>query len=390
MARSPKQSKQSLKNLKKALPWRSPDEARLVRMFVWKYLLGQGPQCCPFALARWLGIQESYIRLLRKKLPLDEAAFLAEAERTGAPTLEALRAARIKSRSMRAQGLLRIQPRLKTINEPVTGRLKEIPAKPNAVTLVLDGKIPLEPPGPGPTPHRGGRPKKRRRKKRTGKFCSREQALANLRKGRPPRYWRGPAESRLVRMFVWQWLLGRGPYCSQCALARWLGVSDTYVRDLKKKLPADPVTGLADFLREVGRSGVPTLDALARARDESRSMRDLNLLRTQRAYRTIKSGEYAGTVAYEWIHTTPSNVTLALDGLTPLQPPRPSPRWPRRAAPGQVNPLAPATNLPAKVEDASPPAPDEFSTRMWQLKMREERAKKVQPILPRRHRLRSR
>lgn len=39
--------------------------------------------------------------------------------------------------------------------------------------------------------------------------------------------WRSRAESRLIRMLVWQWLLGHGPWCSGRALARWLAVSHT-------------------------------------------------------------------------------------------------------------------------------------------------------------------
>jgi hypothetical protein len=394
--RSPKKSKQDLLNLKKALPWRSPDEARLVRMFTWKYLLGHGPQCTPYALAKWLGVQESYIRHLRKKLPTNptnpagqaaaQAAFDLECQQNGPPTLEALREARIKSRSMRAKGLLRTQPRWKEIREPGQ-RTKSIPAKPAAITLVLDGKIPLEPPDrvasgqmgpPEPghpawrRPHRGRPKRKRLRNYSPGRLpgCSPEQARENLKKGKEPRRWRSPSESRLIRMFVWQWALGRGPNCSACALARWLGISDTYLRDLKRKLlrrhdglrngvRIDP---LAEFLNEVGRHGAPTLDKLARARDESRWMLSENLLRTQRAFRTVKCAEYAGATFYEWIRTKPANVTLVLDGVTPLAPPS-------RVKPGQA-------------------APDEFSTRMWQLRMREEVKKKMKPILPRRWRRR--
>jgi hypothetical protein len=56
---------------------------------------------------------------------------------------------------------------------------------------------------------------------------SREASLQNLEKARAnwrqPRPWRSYAERRLIRMFAWQWLLGRGPWCSGRALAEWLG-----------------------------------------------------------------------------------------------------------------------------------------------------------------------
>lgn len=367
MPRSPLQSQRDLENIKKALPWRSPDEARLVRMFIWKYLLGHGPQCTPFALARWLGVQESFVRLLRKKLPLNQAAFDQAAKQNGAPTLAALAAARQKSRQMRKQGLLRTQPLWKKVTDPATpyARPKFIPAKPNAVTLVLNGMIPLQPPGPDQPKRRGGWPKKKKRpwtRRSTG--CSRKQALENLKKGKEPRRWRSRSEARLVRMFVWQWALRRGPNCSQCALARWLGISDAHLRALKKKLLAglspDHPFAQAEFTREIGRCGIPTLDALSRARDESRWMRGENLLRTQRAYKTIKCGEYNGIASFEMICTKPNNVTLALDGVTPLQPPT-------KLGPHQA-------------------PPDEFSTHMWLLRMHQEAANKAKPILPRRSR----
>jgi len=388
MPRSLKKSIQDLENLKKVLPWRSPEEARLVRMFTWKYLLGHGPNCTPYALSKWLGVQESFIRLLRKKLPTAQsvgqaaaqAAFDLECQQNGAPTLEALREARAKSRSMRAKGLLRTQRRWKEIREPGQ-RTKSIPAKLAAVTKVLDGQIPLEPPEPGSPAwrRRPGRPKRKRlRSFLRGRLpgCSPEQARENLKKGKEPRRWRSPSESRLIRLFVWQWALGRGPNCSQCALARWLGIDSATIKTLKTKLfgphgglrngiRIDP---LAVFLEAIRREGAPTLERLARAREESRWMLSENLLRTQRTWRAVKCAEYAGATFYEWVRTKPSNVTLVRDGVTPLQPPT------TRVGPGNVK-------IPQ-------PPPDEFSTRMWQLHLHEEVKKKMKPILPRRWRKR--
>lgn len=353
-------------------------------MFAWQWLLGRGPKCSGHALQKWLGVATSYLPYMKKRLPLDKAESERQYEEqvalSGAPTLEALREARIKSRDMRARGLLRTQPRWKEIREPGQ-RAKSIPAKPAAVTLVLDGQIPLEPPDPGNPAwrRRAGRPRRKRlRIYAPGRapHCSKEQALENLKKATKPRPWRSPSESRLIRMFVWQWAVGRGPNCSQYALARWLGIDQTYVRMLKRKLLGrhdglrngvriDP---LAEFLEEVGRHGAPTLDALARARDESRWMRSENLLRTQRGLKAIKCGEWDGKPHYEMIRTKPNNVTLVLDGVTPLQPPT--------FKVGSGNVKLPQT------------PPDEFSTRMWQLRMHEEAAKGAKPILPRRWRRR--
>jgi hypothetical protein len=335
--------------------WRSLEESRLLRMFVWQWMLGRGPQCSRYALAKWLGVGKSYAWFLHKTLPKDAAEYEREVARSGAPTLEALRAARERSRSLRARGQLQLQSGFKEIHEPVTGRVKVVPTKPNAVTLALDGKIPLQP--PGRERRKGGRPKK----KRTGRCCSAEQSRENLKKAwanhKPPRRWRSPSESRLVRMFVWQWVLGRGPHCSVRALAKWLGVSRAWVNKLRKRLPVDE----AAFLAEVARTGIPTLEALKGARQDSRYMRELGLLLTQRPYKPVKC-EWNGHVHYETVHTKPNAVTLALDGEIPLAPPS-------RVEPGQA-------------------APDEFTTRMWLLRMKEERKRKDQAVMPRRWRRR--
>lgn len=245
---------------------------------------------------------------------------------------------------------MRRQLPFREIIEPGFYRPKTIPTKPNNVTLVLDGKVPLQP------PEKDAPRKKRQRKKRRIRL-SREQAMKNFVKVwanyKPPRPWRSPAESRVTRLFVWQWLLGQGPQLSQRGLARWLGLSTGWVRDLKRELPLDE----GAFMAQVARHGVPTLEALARAREESRWMRDEGLLRTQRPLKKVKC-EWNGMVHYEMIRAKPLNVTLALDGETPLEPPA-------KLGPGRT-------------------APDEFSARMWQMRMRDERAKKVKPVMPRR------
>lgn len=87
-------------------------------------------------------------------------------------------------------------------------------------------------------------------------------------------------------------------------------------------------------------------------------MRDENLLLTQRPLKAIKCGEYSGVVHAEMIQTKPNNGTLVLDGVTPLEPPA-------TLGPGQT-------------------VPDEFSTRMWLERMREEVEKKMKPVMPRR------
>src|SRR5208282_4140615 len=97
-----------------------------------------------------------------------------------------------------------------------------------------------------------------------------ETSRQNLAKAkarwRAPRPWRSPAETRLIRTFVWHCYLGRGPWCSGRAVARWLGVSHTYIQKLTRTLSRNE----SDFLREVAYSGLPSLEGLRRAREESR------------------------------------------------------------------------------------------------------------------------
>jgi transposase len=70
----------------------------------------------------------------------------------------------------------------------------------------------------------------------------REVALRNLAKARasprwhPPRPWRSAEETRVIKRLVWQWFNYRGPgKWSARALARWLGVTHTYVNMLARE-----------------------------------------------------------------------------------------------------------------------------------------------------------
>lgn len=133
--------------------------------------------------------------------------------------------------------------------------------------------------------------------------------------GRPPRPWRSSAESRLIRLFVWQWLLGRGPRCSQRALARWLVVSHTYVQKVSRTLPRDE----HEFLREArGYGGPPTLASLQLARDESRQLRQSGSLRRPRLHKRV---EYRiGDQVVSWfVKSKPSVIGLGEDN--PVSPP---------------------------------------------------------------------
>lgn len=154
---------------------------------------------------------------------------------------------------------------------------------------------------------------------------SREASLRNLARARvnwrPPRPWRSRSESRLIRSFVWHWHLGHGPWCSGRALARWLGVSHTYVQRLTRTLSRNE----NDFLREVARHGIPTVEGLKRAREESQQQRERGLLRTQHRWKTVEY-EIGGTVIRDVVPTKPNPATLVAQN--PHLPDAPSPTIP--------------------------------------------------------------
>ena len=152
---------------------------------------------------------------------------------------------------------------------------------------------------------------------------SRESSLRNLEKARanarPSRPWRSRSESRLIRSFAWQWHLGHGPCCSGRALARWLGVSHTYIQKLKRVLSRRE----SDFLREVAYSGPPTVEGLRRAREVSRQQRERGLLRRQRRWKTVEY-KFGNTVVRDhFVPTEPNAATLVANN--PFLPDEPTP-----------------------------------------------------------------
>ena len=65
----------SLRNLEKArarwrapLPWRCPQESRLIKRLAWQYFTGAGPRCSLRGLARRLGVSLIYVQKLRQQL----------------------------------------------------------------------------------------------------------------------------------------------------------------------------------------------------------------------------------------------------------------------------------------------------------------------------------
>ncbi len=103
-------------------------------------------------------------------------------------------------------------------------------------------------------------------------------SMQNLAKAkacwRAPRPWRSYQETRLIRCLVWQWYVSGVSGQSRCAgraLARWLGVSHTYIQKLGRIFSVNPNDG--------ARMGSATIEDLRRAREETGKQRERGSLR---------------------------------------------------------------------------------------------------------------
>ena len=148
--------------------------------------------------------------------------------------------------------------------------------------------------GPGPG-HKSERAKLARRA---------NMAKARAARKREPLRWRSGLESRIIEQLVWQWWRtsrgeGRGvrdevrfaePRASplrpwaKLRVARFLGVSHTWVNKLVKRFEADP-----DRMRRRMAAFAPaTFEKLERAREETRRQRELGWLRGPIRMRRVK------------------------------------------------------------------------------------------------------
>jgi hypothetical protein len=89
-------------------PWRSSEESRMVRRFVWQWLTCRDRnRPSARSWARQLGVSHTWVQKLVKQLQADPSEMQRETLRGGDPTLAQLTRARENSRQMRARGELR-------------------------------------------------------------------------------------------------------------------------------------------------------------------------------------------------------------------------------------------------------------------------------------------
>jgi hypothetical protein len=104
----------SMRNLAKARAmgrpprlWRSSDESRMIRRYVFLWYTGRGTKPSGRAWAKQLGISHTWLQKLVRRFQTDPSQMYREARRCGDPTFAQLTRARESTRRMREQGELR-------------------------------------------------------------------------------------------------------------------------------------------------------------------------------------------------------------------------------------------------------------------------------------------
>jgi len=116
-----------------------------------------------------------------------------------------------------------------------------------------------------------------------------EASRRNLEKAkarwRPPRPWRSLQETRVIKRLVWQWFTYCGPgKWSARAVARWLGVTHTYIQKLVREFERDPSV----MQRQERLYGSATLEHLSRTREETRRQKERGWLRPPRRWKVAE------------------------------------------------------------------------------------------------------
>jgi transposase len=104
----------SMRNLEKARatwrqprPWRSTDESRMIRRYVFVWYTGRGSKPSGRAWAKQLGISHTWLQKLVGQFQTDPSEMYREARRYGEPAYAQLTRAREYTQRMREQGELR-------------------------------------------------------------------------------------------------------------------------------------------------------------------------------------------------------------------------------------------------------------------------------------------
>jgi hypothetical protein len=94
-------------------PWRSSDEARIIRRYVFQWLTARGKKPSGRSWARRLGISHTWLQKLVRKFMADSSEMWRIQAAKGDPKFTELTRAQEYSRQMRERGELRLSPSAK-------------------------------------------------------------------------------------------------------------------------------------------------------------------------------------------------------------------------------------------------------------------------------------
>lgn len=114
----------SMRNLEKARakmrpprPWRSRDESRMIRRYVFLWCTGRGQKPSGRAWARKLGISHTWLQKLVRQFQADPSEMYRELRRSGDPSFAQLLRAREYTQVLRDRGEVRPTGRAKQIED---------------------------------------------------------------------------------------------------------------------------------------------------------------------------------------------------------------------------------------------------------------------------------
>jgi hypothetical protein len=104
---------QARAKMRKPRPWRSSEESRMIRRYVFLWFTSRGQKPSARAWAKQLGISHTWLQKLVRQFQTDPSEMYREQRRCGDPRYEQLIPARNQTQQMREPGELRPSGRAK-------------------------------------------------------------------------------------------------------------------------------------------------------------------------------------------------------------------------------------------------------------------------------------
>ena len=116
-----------------------------------------------------------------------------------------------------------------------------------------------------------------------------ETSRQNLQKAkanwRAPLPWRSVQETQLIKVLAWRWCKMKEPQCGGRQIARWLGVSHTYIQKLVREFSGDT----RNIVQQQRAYGQASFADLKRAQEETARIREAGWLRRSSKPPNIKA-----------------------------------------------------------------------------------------------------